>query len=83
LNQTQLFYLTLLLAFAFLANVPLGWLREGTRKLSPLWFLYIHLSIPFIIAARHWAGFGWGYVPLTLGMAVAGQYAGGRLRRKS
>ncbi len=81
MTSTQWIHLALLLLFAIGINTPLGYLREGTKKLSFLWFLYIHLSIPVIIYLRHLAGFGWGFVPLTLAMAVAGQYIGGRIRR--
>ena len=73
--------LTLLLLFALLSNIPLGYLREGTVRYSWRWFLYIHLSIPFIVALRLVLGIGWRIIPLTLGCAVAGQVAGSRLRR--
>ena len=73
--------LTTLLAFAFLANLPLGYLREGTEKFSVRWFLYIHLSIPFIVLLRLSYGFSWRIIPLSLGCAVAGQLVGSRYRR--
>ena len=74
--------MTLLVAAAFLANVPLGYLREGTRKFSFKWFLFIHLSIPFIIIFRVGMGISFWFIPLSLGSAVAGQIAGGRFKRK-
>lgn len=74
--------LTALLGFALAANLPLGYLREGADKYSFRWFLYIHLSIPFIIALRFTYGFGWRVIPLTIGCAVIGQLVGGRLRRR-
>jgi len=73
--------LTALLLFALLANLPLGFLREGSPRYSLRWFVYIHLSIPFIIALRIWEGFSWKVIPLTLACAVLGQFLGGRLRR--
>jgi hypothetical protein len=72
-----------LLIFAFLINLPLGFLREATAKYSLRWFVYIHLSIPFIIALRLREGFGWKIIPLTIACAVFGQILGGRIRRRS
>lgn len=71
-----------LLLFAFFSNIPLGYFREGTRKYSFRWFLFIHLSIPFIIGLRVTNGISWRAIPLTLGLAVAGQWLGGRARRR-
>ncbi|OQY25412.1 MAG: hypothetical protein B6I37_01275 [Desulfobacteraceae bacterium 4572_35.2] len=75
--------LTLLLLFTLLSNTPLGYLRQGVKKRSPLWFLYIHLSIPFIIALRLYFDFNWHIIPLTIGCAVIGQLSGGSLRKRN
>ncbi|HXV21125.1 MAG TPA: hypothetical protein VD811_09105 [Desulfuromonadales bacterium] len=72
-----------LLLFAFLINLPLGFMRETSPKYSLRWFVYIHLSIPFIIALRLREGFGWKIIPLTIACAVFGQILGGRIRRRS
>lgn len=72
-----------ILCFALLSNIPLGYLREGTRRYSVRWFVYIHLSIPFIIALRVVNGVGWRVIPFTLALAVAGQWLGGRARRSA
>lgn len=72
-----------LLLFAFLVNLPLGFLREASPRYSVHWFIYIHLSIPFIVALRIREGFGWKIVPLTLACAVCGQILGGRIQRRS
>lgn len=71
-----------ILCFALLSNIPLGYLREGARRYSVRWFVFIHLSIPFIIALRVVNGVGWRVIPFTLGLAVAGQWLGGRARRR-
>lgn len=71
-----------ILCFALLSNIPLGYLREGARRYSLRWFVYIHLSIPFIIALRVVNGVGWRVIPFTLGLAVAGQWLGGRAWRR-
>jgi len=75
--------LMLILSFALLTNIALGYLRQGTRKRSALWFLYIHLSIPFIIWLRLHFGFSWHIIPFTVSCAVAGQIAGGLWRKRS
>ena len=75
--------LAALLLFSFGVNVPLGYLRETSRKFSLHWFVLIHLSIPFIIALRSMFGFDWHVIPLTLFCAVAGQLAGSRIRRRT
>jgi hypothetical protein len=82
-NLHRLISLTSLLGFAFLANVPLGYLREESKKFSLRWFVLIHISIPFIILLRISGGFGWEIIPLTLGCAVAGQLLGAFLKRRS
>jgi len=83
LTTEQSINLTLLLLVAFMANIPLGYLREAADKFSLRWFIYVHLSIPVIILLRHHYGFGWIFVPFTLGCAVLGQLVGGRLQRKA
>ena len=71
-----------ILGFALLSNIPLGYLREGSRRYSLRWFVLIHLSIPFIIALRVVNGVGWRVIPFTIGLAVAGQIIGSRARRR-
>ena len=71
-----------ILGFALLSNIPLGYLREGSRRYSLRWFVLIHLSIPFIIALRVVNGVSWRVIPLTIGLAVAGQILGSRARRR-
>jgi len=73
--------LFILVAAAFIMNLPLGYLRQGARKFSFNWFLFVHLSIPFIIAIRISMGVSNWFIPLSVGSAVVGQLAGGRFRR--
>jgi len=82
LKSDQILHLVNLLAFALLANIPLGYLRAGSRKRSLAWFVYVHASIPFIVMMRLVFGFGWEFIPFTLLCAVAGQLIGGRLHRR-
>lgn len=68
-------------AFAIIINIPCGYLRQGYRKFSFMWFLLIHVSIPFIVLLRINTGTSWHYIPLTLSGAIAGQLIGGRIGR--
>lgn len=68
-------------AFALVANLPLGYLREGTRKLSLLWFIYVHLSVPVIAYLRITNHVSAWAIPPFVACALIGQIAGGRMRR--
>ncbi len=71
--------LILLTLFAFVLNLPFGWLRSKQKKFSFYWFLYIHLPIPFVIVFRLLAGFSMKIVPIVLAASIAGQVVGARL----
>jgi hypothetical protein len=66
---------------AMLINLPLGYLREGTRKLSLAWFVYVHLSVPVIAYLRITNHVSAWAIPPFVACALLGQMAGGRLRR--
>ena len=72
-----------LLLFALFSNIPLGYLRMGSPKYSLRWFVYIHLSVPFIIGLRIANNISWQMVPFSIALAVAGQMIGSRLYRRS
>ena len=63
----------------FFLNVWFGYLRRNKKKFSFLWFLYIHLSIPFIVPLRISWDIGLKFVPLIIFVAVLGQLVGARL----
>jgi len=67
---------------AFLVSVPCGYLRQNYKKYSFMWFLLIHIPIPFIVLLRIKMGLGWQVIPLTLGGSVAGQIVGGIVSRR-
>lgn len=67
---------------ALSVNIPLGYLREGARKYSAAWFIYIHLSIPMIAFLRISSHISAWFIPLFILCAVAGQLIGGRIRRR-
>lgn len=69
-------------ATSLLVNVPLGYLREGARRYSPSWFLFIHLSVPLIAYLRISGHVSAWAIPPFVACAVAGQLAGGILRRR-
>ena len=71
-----------LVILAFAISVPCGYIRQNYTKYSFMWFLLIHIPIPFIVLLRIEAGLSWHYIPLTLGGSVAGQILGGRLSRR-
>jgi len=72
-----------LLLFALFSNIPLGYLRMGSPKYSVRWFVYIHLSVPFIIGLRIANNISWHMVPFSIVLAVAGQMIGSRIYRRS
>lgn len=71
-----------LIFLAFVISIPCGYLRENYPKFSFMWFLLIHIPIPFIVLLRIGAGISWHVIPLTLSGAVAGQLVGGALNRR-
>lgn len=71
-----------LIILAFVISIPCGYLRENFEKYSFMWFLLIHVPIPFIVLLRIEAGISWRIIPLTLAGSIAGQIAGGVLNRR-
>lgn len=71
-----------LVLLAFLVSVPCGYIRRNYSKYSFMWFLLIHMPIPFIVLMRVKAGLGWSIIPFTLGSSFAGQIAGGAAGRR-
>ncbi|MFQ5480905.1 MAG: hypothetical protein ACE5DW_06475 [Thermodesulfobacteriota bacterium] len=80
-NQYTISLLILLTLFAFVINLPFGYLRGKSKKFSFQWFLYIHLPIPFVIVFRLIAGFSMKIVPIILAASILGQIVGARLDR--
>ena len=68
-----------LFSMSFMLNVPFGFFRSRTRKLSFKWFLFVHATIPIIFLGRFFAHLGAAYVPFFVAAAVLGQIAGGKL----
>ena len=70
-------------AAALVLNLQFGYMRVKTRKFSPMWFIYIHLPIPFIFVLRTMAGLGYHVIPVIAFGAVMGQLIGGKFNRKA
>lgn len=60
-----------------LVNLPLGMMRERATRFFPEKFLWIHASIPFIIALRIGLHLHWVAIPINIAAAVLGQLLGG------
>lgn len=80
-NPGQLAHMAWIGGVALVVNVPLGYLREGQRKLSLAWFLYVHLSVPVIAWLRISQQVSAWAIPSFIACALIGQIAGGRMRR--
>jgi hypothetical protein len=74
LNISIIFLLT-----ALLFNIPFGFLRGRERKFSWQWFLWIHISVPFTIAARICWHIDIAFIPAIILAALLGQYLGGAI----
>ncbi len=71
-----------LIIMAFIISIPCGYLRENYKKYSFMWFLLIHIPIPFIVLLRIETGISWHIIPLTLAGSIAGQIVGGIMNRR-
>ncbi len=80
-DPIQLAFMAWIGAAALVINLPLGYLREGKRKLSLAWFVYVHLSIPLIAYLRISNHVSAWAIPPFVACALIGQIAGGRMRR--
>jgi hypothetical protein len=71
-----------LVVFTIIVSFPCGYIRQNFPKYSIVWWVLIHLPIPFIVLLRIKAGLNWHYIPLTLAGSVAGQILGGAVSRR-
>jgi hypothetical protein len=69
----------LIALLAFAINIPFGYLRKRARKFSVKWFVYVHLSIPVVVAARLLTNTDYRFIPIFILAAVAGQIMGGKI----
>ena len=74
--------IALLSLLCLLVNIPLGMMRERSRKFSWQWFLWIHASIPVIVLCRIWLHLPALAIPINIAAAVLGQFLGGLPEKK-
>ena len=65
----------------FLINLPFGYLRSRAAKFSRQWMMAVHIPVPFVFMLRIFSGLNWTVIPLLVLSDVAGQIAGGKLRK--
>lgn len=62
---------------SFTINIILGKFRTRFRKMTFLWWLTIHASIPLIVPLRIWFETPAELIPLFIILSIAGQITGG------
>ena len=67
---------------SLLVNIPMGMMRERSRKFSIQWILWVHASIPLIIALRIGLKLHPVAIPINIAAAVLGQFIGGGPEKK-
>ena len=68
--------IALVSVLCFLINIPLGVMRERAKKFSLAWILWVHASIPLIIALRIGLDLHPLAIPINIASAIAGQFVG-------
>jgi hypothetical protein len=68
------------LILTYLLNLPFGYWREKTKKLSKEWFVAIHSPVPVIFLIRIIAEVPLTHIPLFVLTFFLGQLSGGRIR---
>ena len=63
-------------AVCLLVNIPLGLMRERSRKFSWQWILWVHASIPLIIFLRISLKLNPLAIPINIASAILGQTIG-------
>lgn len=71
-----------LIVLSITISVPCGYARQNFPKYSVMWWILIHLPIPFIVLLRIKAGLNWHFIPITLLSSIAGQIIGGVMYRR-
>ena len=69
-------------AAVLVLNMPFGFWRAGTKRLTLPWFLAVHIPVPLAVGLRILAGVGLrlATLPLFIAAFFAGQLLGGKLR---
>lgn len=80
MNLSPWILVTLVGIASLVINLPLGYLRAGTRKFSLMWFVYIHLPVPLFAYLRRSEKLSAWIIPSFVAGALLGQLFGGRMR---
>jgi hypothetical protein len=66
----------------FVLNIPFGYVRQGYKKFSLMWFIAIHAPIPFVVLFRHLFGLGFELYtyPVMVTAFFLGQFTGKKSR---
>ncbi len=78
-GKTTRFMKVLIVALlVFLINIPFGSLRAGHKKFTLMWWLYIHIPVPFVILLRIYSDIGFALYtyPILVGAFFGGQLIG-------
>lgn len=62
----------------FLINLPFGALRATHKKFTLMWWVYIHIPVPFVILLRIYSDIGFAFYtyPILIGAFFIGQLIG-------
>lgn len=71
-----------LTTFVSILNLPFGWYRHDTKKMSLKWILSIHLPIPLVFVLRRALGLGLWSIPFLVLFDILGQVGGSRLNAR-
>ena len=72
-----------LMFIVFLINLPFGYMRSKATKFSKRWMMAVHIPVPFVFLLRVFSGLNWTVIPLLVLSDIAGQIAGGKLRKRN
>jgi len=66
----------------YVLNLPFGYVRQGFKKFSVMWFIAIHAPIPFVVLFRHLFGLGFELYtyPIMVSAFFLGQFTGKKAR---
>lgn len=71
-----------LMLLVFLINLPFGYMRSKSTRFSRQWMMAVHIPVPFVFLLRIFSGLTWTAIPLLVLSDVAGQIAGGKLKKR-
>ncbi|MCE8423809.1 MAG: hypothetical protein J5U19_03875 [Candidatus Methanoperedens sp.] len=70
-----------LMVIVFIINLPFGYMRSKATRFSKKWMMAIHLPVPFVLILRIASGLNWTVIPFLILSDIAGQFAGGKIKR--